>query len=640
MASGGRPPQRISSQQARDLIEKIAENSDTDSLDSFSSDGDSYHESNNDSSDSDASSAPTPAKPTSSTTDGPPTSKVPRLDTSRPTSSGDTYQQMFCTFVAKSTPTVGKGKGNKGKKGAVRVTTADATTSEASTSQWRSVSLRYDSEFDRQTGNNFRFVTPRPPGVNANLDETSTAFECLQTLLDDDVIDFLVKSINEYADMKSQMNNPPKRRSMYADFQKVDKEEFWRFFTVLIVIGLNKKPRIRDYFTKNPAYWYTPWFYQIFPSRDRFMAIYHTMLHAGDACAQKKEKIEPFMTLLIDNFKKAFYPFEDLSIDEMVIGFKGRWANKQFNASKPHKYHIKTFGLCDSVTGYVYNLLLYYGQDTSYIPEADTDSLQAKKVFQTLLTDLGKGHTVFADRYYTAKPVIDYLQERQMYFTGTLQVNRKDFPQELKKMKLKHRESKWFMSEKNEILCVAWRDKKAKKPCVLVSTKSEASMVDVDKADTKKPQMVLQYNKAMNGCDRVDQNVSYYGVHERRSKKWWKKIFFWLLEIAQFNASVLYTLSHPDVPRLGMRVLKQKLIECIEQQIVIKNVSIQPAQMVKFERFDNSVKHLIQFVEKARNCKVCSKPGDRNRTHFTCSGCSDRPYLHPKDCFYEYHTEV
>ena len=110
MASGGRPPQRISSQQARDLIEKIADDSDTDSLISFSSDGDSYHESNNDSSDSDASSAPTPAKPTSSTTDGPPTSKVPRLDTSRPTSSGDTYQQMFCTFVAKSTPTVGKGK--------------------------------------------------------------------------------------------------------------------------------------------------------------------------------------------------------------------------------------------------------------------------------------------------------------------------------------------------------------------------------------------------------------------------------------------------------------------------------------------------------------------------------------------------
>ena len=101
------------------------------------------------------------------------------------------------------------------------------------------------------------------------------------------------------------------------------------------------------------------------------------MLHEG---AQSREKIEPFLKALVARFQASFYPFQDLSIDEMVIGFKGRWKHKQYNASKPHKHHIKSFGLCDSATGYTWDILLYFGKLTSYAPEADKDGLQAVKV--------------------------------------------------------------------------------------------------------------------------------------------------------------------------------------------------------------------------------------------------------------------
>ena len=72
------------------------------------------------------------------------------------------------------------------------------------------------------------------------------------------------------------------------------------------------------------------------------------------------------MNLVITKFQKAFYAYKNLSIDEMVISWKGRWKYKQYNAAKPKKYHIKTFGLCDSATGYVYNILTYFGKNTSY----------------------------------------------------------------------------------------------------------------------------------------------------------------------------------------------------------------------------------------------------------------------------------
>ncbi|GFR57507.1 PiggyBac transposable element-derived protein 4 [Elysia marginata] len=131
--------------------------------------------------------------------------------------------------------------------------------------------------------------------------------------------------------------------------------------------------------------------------QERFEALFHSMLHCGGENSEGKEKIEPFVNSLIEKYQAAFYPFQNVSIDEMVIGWKGRWKHKQYNASKPNQYHIKTFGLCDSATGYCMNILIYFGKDKSYNPDMDPEGLQAVKVFDYLMTPLVKGHHIFAD---------------------------------------------------------------------------------------------------------------------------------------------------------------------------------------------------------------------------------------------------
>ena len=57
-----------------------------------------------------------------------------------------------------------------------------------------------------------------------------------------------------------------------------------------------------------------------------------------------KNKIK-FLESLMNSFQRAYYPSQNVSIDEMVIGFRGRWKNRQFNTSNPSKHHIKTFSL-------------------------------------------------------------------------------------------------------------------------------------------------------------------------------------------------------------------------------------------------------------------------------------------------------
>jgi hypothetical protein len=49
-----------------------------------------------------------------------------------------------------------------------------------------------------------------------------------------------------------------------------------------------------------------------------------------------------------------------------------------------------------------------------------------------------------------------------------------------------------------------------------------------NKPPTMKPNMVLDYPKHMGGADRSDHYIASYQF--MRTKKWYRKMFFWLLE--------------------------------------------------------------------------------------------------------------
>ncbi|GFO29362.1 hypothetical protein PoB_005586700 [Plakobranchus ocellatus] len=57
--------------------------------------------------------------------------------------------------------------------------------------------------------------------------------------------------------------------------------------------------------------------------RVRCESIHRTMLHCADSEAESTEKIQPFINSLLEEYYRAFYPFQELSLDEMVVGWKG-----------------------------------------------------------------------------------------------------------------------------------------------------------------------------------------------------------------------------------------------------------------------------------------------------------------------------
>jgi len=78
----------------------------------------------------------------------------------------------------------------------------------------------------------------------------------------------------------------------------------------------------------------------------------------------------------------------------------------------------------------------------------------------------------------------------------------------------------------------------------------------------EKPRSVLVYNATMGAVDCVDKTVKPY-QSVRKSYKWYKKVFFNLVDIAIYNSFVLYcakrSIAEKDYMSFVLKVIEQIL---------------------------------------------------------------------------------
>ena len=155
----------------------------------------------------------------------------------------------------------------------------------------------------------------------------------------------------------------------------------------------------------------------------------------------------------------------------------------------------------------------------------------------------------------------------------------------------------------------------------------------------RKPQVVDQYNKYMLGVDRLDQRMSYYHF-VRKSVKWWRKVFFWIMEVAMVNAYITYT-QHTNIQRkLTHKEFRRDIILCLsDEQRQSRSCHISHRQDETLERLRGS--HFPEMAPSRRDCRICSRcrQGECHLTTTMCGTCSDRPHLCIGECFRRYHTQ-
>ena len=349
------------------------------------------------------------------------------------------------------------------------------------------------------------------------------------------------------------------------------------------------------------SYWSTSWeseipFFRKVMPRDRFLQIFW-MLHVGEGDA-KVDKIKKLCDALIHNFQANYTSNKNLAVDETMVGFKGRFSAKQYMPNKPTKYGIKAFTLASSEHGYMLNILLYVGANTLQGAENEYKILPqpACVVMELMKPYFNKCHHIYTDRYYSSIPLAQALQQKKTDITGTIMKNWIGLPDTVrsKSFSLKDDEMRSFCSgslltvawraaskkkplimlstsssnttvniqsryltqkkplvvdsynksmkgvDSGSLLTVAWRAASKKKPLIMLSTSSSNTTVNIQSRylTQKKPLVVDSYNKSMNGVDRADQYTVYYSF-VRRSVQWWRKVFFWLMEVAAVNSYLL-----------------------------------------------------------------------------------------------------
>ncbi|GFO02856.1 PiggyBac transposable element-derived protein 4 [Plakobranchus ocellatus] len=112
------------------------------------------------------------------------------------------------------------------------------------------------------TGNHLQLTEShdqRAPGVDAPLNDESTPLDYFCQLFGEQVRDTLISSINDYAAHKVAMNTPAKKYSVYQNWKPITLYELYKFLAVIVQIGLDLKPQIRDYWDKSDTR-YSPWY--------------------------------------------------------------------------------------------------------------------------------------------------------------------------------------------------------------------------------------------------------------------------------------------------------------------------------------------------------------------------------------------
>lgn len=515
--------------------------------------------------------------------------------------------------------------------------------------QWHANDVSFEEHaFTVQNpGYQSQFARPRP----------STELHYFQLFFTDSLLEVITAETNRYAAEKIGKEMPLRKHSLWNSWHNVSLDEMKAFLGIILNMALHEKPNIKSYFSEE---WSEkqPFFKDVF-SRTRFLQIFWALhvsppsVPANRGIQSRGQKVRNVVEYIDNKCRENYVPGQKIAIDESTIGFKGRVVFKMYNPQKPTKWGLRVYVLADCATGYVSVLLPYYGTATTQQlirPELPFTSRIVLQLCSTLLeTTNGSGYHLYTDRFYTGYDLAQELLSLKIHTTGTVMSNRRGLPADIakqKKMKIQKHEVVAF--RKNKTMVLVWKDKR---PVHMLSTLHNPSTDLVTRKVAKgeveefqKPRAIIDYTQHMGAVDRADHYCASYSF-TRKSLKWWRKMFFWLLEVSVVNSFILCNIQRGKEnmkPVSHLKYRKELLLQLVGN---VRNQSLKrgrPSSSDQEERL-RKIPHFIASNPKSnsKDCSVCSDrkiQGGRRETVYFCDTCSRKPGLHPGDCFKKYHT--
>lgn len=337
---------------------------------------------------------------------------------------------------------------------------------------------------------------------------------------------------------------------------------------------------------------------------------------------QQRDKLAAVRLMLdgvVRNSQKCYQHGPCVTVDEQLCPFRGRCSFIQYMPSKPAKYGLKHWLLCDAHTYYCSNIVLYTGKDSSR-----GDTSLGEHVVMTMCTHLyGSGRNVTCDNFFTSLSLARSLENKSLTIVGTVRGIRREVPLALRTTKDRQLHSSLFCYSNDGKQLVSYLAKKHKVVIVLSSQHRQPS---VSGTPPNKPDVILYYNATKGGVDCIDERVGTY-TGRYKTRRWHVRVFSNLIDIVAFNSYILYCDVFPNYHKnLNHR-----------RRMFLLDLGMSLSESYRKKRTEPQVTHSLSSSSALRGrCQLCARANDkktqtkcvkcdkficRDHSRFTCSNC-------------------
>lgn len=298
------------------------------------------------------------------------------------------------------------------------------------------------------------------PGPCLEALNSTTPLEIFRLFLPDDTLSKIVNFTNVYMTEKVRDNFERKR-----DCRPTDISEIKGLLGLLFYIG-----KLRGAHLNTKDLWATDGsgcdICISTMSRNRFHFLLRCLrfddirTRAGRRETDKLAPIREIFEEFVSNIQKYYKHGEHVTIDEMLLPFRGRCAFRQYLPSKPAKYGLKVLAVCDSNTFYTSNLEIYAGtQNDGPYQVSNSPSDVVKRLVVPIK---GSNRNVVMDNWFMNVPLMtELLVDYSLTCLGTLKKNKKEIPLVFTQTRGREEHSSYFGFQ-NDATLVSYVPKRGK----------------------------------------------------------------------------------------------------------------------------------------------------------------------------------
>ena len=227
-----------------------------------------------------------------------------------------------------------------------------------------------------------------------------------------------------------------------------------------------------------------------------------------------------------------------MTVDEQLVTFRGRCPFRQYIPSKPGRYGIKIWAICDSMSSYAWKMEIYAGKKSGQGREVN----QGERVVLSLTEEIQKsGRNITCDNFFTSIQLARKLLAKKLTIVGTMRKNRKELPPSFVVTKGRELFSTLFGFQE-DVMIGSYCLKKGKVVTLLSTMHSQPDIAH--SSEKKKPEIILYYNSTKGGVDTMDQMLRCYSV-KRMTRRWPMVIFYNMIDVSAMNGYIIWMTLNP-----------------------------------------------------------------------------------------------